>query len=140
MHSSKWFLIAFALCAAAPNSVAAQQVANLQNQVRAYRVAHEKEIVQEFAGPLSLPNHATDVAGIAGNGEFINSGCRASRFNARNERAPESIGRLCAFGKEKIVIGGGDSALDCARTALRVPVRRGGNAEGVRLGDRKSVV
>lgn len=50
---------------------AAQQPHGLQQQVRTYRVAHEKEIVGEFVRLLSLPNRATDPADIQGNADFI---------------------------------------------------------------------
>jgi acetylornithine deacetylase/succinyl-diaminopimelate desuccinylase-like protein len=51
--------------------VTGQRPTDFQNQVRAYRIAHEKEIVQEFAHLLSLPNRATDLPDIERNAEFI---------------------------------------------------------------------
>jgi acetylornithine deacetylase/succinyl-diaminopimelate desuccinylase-like protein len=50
---------------------AGQQPASVQQRVRAYRLAHEKEIVREFVHLLSIPNRASDVSNIERNSEFI---------------------------------------------------------------------
>src|SRR5258708_8110244 len=50
---------------------AAQARAGVQEQVRAYRVAHEKGIVREFVQFLSMPNRASDTPDLEHNAEFI---------------------------------------------------------------------
>ncbi|MGH8239277.1 MAG: M20/M25/M40 family metallo-hydrolase [Steroidobacteraceae bacterium] len=45
--------------------------ANLAERVRAYRVAHEKEILTEFSSLLAIPNHASDAAHIRENANAI---------------------------------------------------------------------
>jgi acetylornithine deacetylase/succinyl-diaminopimelate desuccinylase-like protein len=60
-------LAALAATAALPEPLAA----GLSPQVRAYREAHEKEILEEFSQLLAMPNVATNVADIEANAAFI---------------------------------------------------------------------
>jgi acetylornithine deacetylase/succinyl-diaminopimelate desuccinylase-like protein len=52
-------------------SAAAQQSLSLQQKVREYRVGNESRILHEFVDLLSIPNVASDSAGIAGNSAAI---------------------------------------------------------------------
>ncbi|HKW25948.1 MAG TPA: M20/M25/M40 family metallo-hydrolase [Terriglobales bacterium] len=45
----------------------------IRQQVRAYREAHEKQIVSEFVNLLSIPNHAGDTADIERNAQAISA-------------------------------------------------------------------
>jgi acetylornithine deacetylase/succinyl-diaminopimelate desuccinylase-like protein len=64
-------LIRSVFCVVLVGLAATQPPAGIQEQVRAYRVAHEKEIVREFAQFLSIPNRASDAPDIERNAEFI---------------------------------------------------------------------
>jgi acetylornithine deacetylase/succinyl-diaminopimelate desuccinylase-like protein len=66
----------------------AQQPADIQQKVRAYRVAHEKEILREFVGLLSIPNHASDTADIERNAETISNMLQARGVKVRLLRVP----------------------------------------------------
>jgi acetylornithine deacetylase/succinyl-diaminopimelate desuccinylase-like protein len=57
--------------AAALLLTAAAQAAPVRVEVRAYREAHEKQILEEFSSLLSLPNVATNVADIDKNAHAI---------------------------------------------------------------------
>jgi acetylornithine deacetylase/succinyl-diaminopimelate desuccinylase-like protein len=59
------------LFACAPATVAQNSPAPLQQQLREYRDAHEKQIVGEFVKLLAIPNHAGDSADIARNAKAI---------------------------------------------------------------------
>ena len=88
MHSAKWFLITFALFEAMPSSVAARLPDDLQRQIREYRTAHEKDIVQEFERLLSLPNRATETSDIEHNAEFIQTMLEKRGVAVRMLRVP----------------------------------------------------
>jgi acetylornithine deacetylase/succinyl-diaminopimelate desuccinylase-like protein len=45
----------------------------VRQQVRAYREAHEKQIVSEFVNLLSIPNHAGDTADIERNAQAVSA-------------------------------------------------------------------
>jgi hypothetical protein len=60
MRSSLPLFTAVAVCVIAANFVVAESPGKLHEQVRAYRVAHEEEIIGEFVRLLSVPNHASD--------------------------------------------------------------------------------
>lgn len=71
MRNTSNFLITSMLCVVGLAFGPARLSAGFQEQVRAYRVAHEKEIVHEFNRLLSLPNRASDSRDIELNAEFI---------------------------------------------------------------------
>ena len=61
----------------------AVQAAALHEQVRAYRVAHEKQVVGDFITLLALPNVATTVPDVQKNAEFIAGLLKARGFTTR---------------------------------------------------------
>src|ERR1700752_4885565 len=61
----------------------AAQAAGLGAQVRAYREAHEKEILEEFSQLLAMPNVATHVADIEVNAAFITRELTRRGFTTR---------------------------------------------------------
>ena len=71
MRNTPNFFIPSIMCVVGLAFAPAQHSAGLQEQVRAYRVAHEREIVREFSRLLSLPNRASDSRDIELNAEFI---------------------------------------------------------------------
>jgi len=71
MPKSLIFLTAWLVCTVSFSLAEAQQTLDVQEQVRAYRFGHEKEIVGEFIRLLSLPNHATDTPGVQRNADLI---------------------------------------------------------------------
>ena len=73
--------------AAGVHLIAAQST-NVQGQVRAYRVAHEKEIIREFSGFLSLPNRASDAQDLQRNAEYIKSMLEKRGIGVRVLRVP----------------------------------------------------
>lgn len=81
-------LITLILCLAGLPNSAGQQSADIQGRVRAYRIAHEKEIVQEFSRLLSLPNRATDSSDIERNAEFIKAMLERRRVTVLMLRLP----------------------------------------------------
>ena len=64
-------LLTWILIPPACGGEAQTSAANLADQVRAYRVAHEKTILAEFSSLLAIPNHASDVAHIRENASAI---------------------------------------------------------------------
>jgi acetylornithine deacetylase/succinyl-diaminopimelate desuccinylase-like protein len=88
MHNTSHFLITSILCLVSFGFAAAQRPASVQEQVRAYRVAHEKEIVGEFVRLLSLPNRATDTQDIERNAEFIKKMLENRGVTVRMLRVP----------------------------------------------------
>ncbi|MEO7205721.1 MAG: M20/M25/M40 family metallo-hydrolase [Steroidobacteraceae bacterium] len=76
-------------------------------RVRAYRAAHEKEILQEFAALLSIPNHASDAVNIRHNADALvkllqSRGIEASLLEA--EGAPPVVfGELSSPGTTRTV-------------------------------------
>lgn len=61
----------------------AQDAASLRDQVRAYRVAHQAEILRGFADLLAIPNLAADDANIRRNAEHIAGLMRARGIEVR---------------------------------------------------------
>ncbi len=61
----------------------------LRDQVRAWRAAHEKEIVRELADLLALPNVATNVADIERNADRLTEMLRRRSFEVRRLSAGE---------------------------------------------------
>lgn len=85
----------------------AQPGASIQEQVHAYRAAHEKQILHEFVALLSLPNQASDTANIERNAEFIRTMLEQRRVTVRMLRVPGSppvvLGELHTAGASRTV-------------------------------------
>ncbi|HEX6906109.1 MAG TPA: hypothetical protein VF154_05840, partial [Terriglobales bacterium] len=62
--------------------------APLGQQLRAYRQAHEKQIVAEFVNLLSIPNHAGDTADIERNAQAVSAMLQARGVAVRLLRVP----------------------------------------------------
>ena len=79
--------LAAGAAAAAPPSVA--------DQVRAYRTAHERQILGQFMAFLALPNVATNVADVDRNAAYLEAALRARGFNPQllrdGEATPASV-------------------------------------------------
>src|SRR5262249_42883769 len=84
------FLIAPMVCTLSLSLAPPQQANGVQEQVRAYRVAHEKDIVGEFLRLLSLPNRATDTADIQRNSDFIQNMLEKRWVKVRLLRVPQA--------------------------------------------------
>jgi acetylornithine deacetylase/succinyl-diaminopimelate desuccinylase-like protein len=78
----KTFLAAAALAAAALSAFAAS-AASPRDAVRAWRKAHEKEIVTDFSAFLSLPDVATTVSDVEKNADYIEAQLRARGFTTK---------------------------------------------------------
>jgi acetylornithine deacetylase/succinyl-diaminopimelate desuccinylase-like protein len=63
---------------------------SVSNLIRAYRVAHEKAIVEEFESLLAIPNHATDQDNIRKNATAIVGLLNARQVKASLLEAPGS--------------------------------------------------
>src|SRR5258707_6324937 len=97
MHNTSTLLIRSVLCVATIGLAAGQQPASVQQRVRAYRLAHEKEIVREFVHLLSIPNRASHVSNIERNSEFIKTMLESRGVAVRMLRvqgAPPVVGEL----------------------------------------------
>ena len=87
----------------------AQGGAALREKVRAYRAAHEKEIVGELAGLLSLPNVATNPADIQKNAEHLvgmlgKRGFATKILSAGEGTPPAVYGELKTPGAKRTVV------------------------------------
>jgi len=107
-----WLLIAglTGVVGAATAPLAAQPVsgAAVRDSVRAYRAAHELEILRELAALLALPNVAADTESIRRNAEHIQALLERRGVNARLleiEGGPPAVyGELPAPGAERTVM------------------------------------
>ena len=63
--------------------VAAAQPSLLRDQVRAYRVAHEQQVVTDFVTLLAMPNVATVVPDVEKNAAYIERQLQARGFRTR---------------------------------------------------------
>src|SRR5215217_3626397 len=98
-------LAAACLCV---TSLQAQEPADLRGQVRAWRTAHEKEIVRELSDLVSLRNVAANRADIERNADHLiamlgRRGIQARRLNA-GEAPPAVYGELRAPGATRTVV------------------------------------
>ena len=87
----------------------AEAAAGVRAQVRAYREAHEKQILEEFSRLLAMPNVATHVADIEVNAEFIMHELTRHGFTTRLLAAapgtpPAIYGELPAPGARRTLI------------------------------------
>jgi len=95
------------LLAAAAASGAAEP--GLRGEVRAWRAAHEKEIVRELADLLALPNVATNVADIERNADRLTEmlgrrGFEVRRLSAGEGTPPALYGELRVPGAKRTVV------------------------------------
>src|SRR5690349_17693944 len=102
-----WSVALVALLAA--GAAEAQGGAALREKVRAYRAAHEKEIVGELAGLLSLPNVATNPADIQKNAEHLvgmlgKRGFATKVLSAGEGTPPAVYGELKVPGARRTVV------------------------------------
>ena len=63
----------FVMCLVCVRLAAEQGSTTLQQEVRAYRVAHQKQIIAELVKLLSVPNRAADSQDIERNADAIKS-------------------------------------------------------------------
>ena len=68
-------------------SAAACAAAPVHEQVRAYRVAHERQILQDFMAFLALPNVATNIGDVDRNAVYLQGALRARGFTTQLLRA-----------------------------------------------------
>jgi acetylornithine deacetylase/succinyl-diaminopimelate desuccinylase-like protein len=66
---------------------AADQAVSVRDAARAYRVAHEKQVVADFVTLLSMPNVATTVADVERNAAYIEGQLKARGFTTSILRA-----------------------------------------------------
>jgi len=96
------FFYALGVAASAPDPV------RLTSQVRAWRQAHEREVLGEFAALLALPNLASDGPNIARNAERIAAMMRRRSLTARlldgRGGPPPVYGELTAPGARRTVL------------------------------------
>ena len=102
-------LAASVLAAGAAGRAEAQGGADLRAKVRAWRAAHEKEIVGELAGLLSLPNVATNPADIRTNAEHLvgmlgKRGFATRIISAGDGTPPAVYGELATPGAKRTVV------------------------------------
>ena len=76
---SHWFLCLMLMLP----SVATADPSTVVDQVREWRVSHEQEIVDDFAGLLSIPNVASDSKNIRRNAHYISDLLKLRGFEAR---------------------------------------------------------
>ena len=100
-----------ALLAAAPagaNGAAAGDAAALRDRVRAWRVAHEKEVVRELADLLALPNLAANREEIEANARHLVGMLErrgiAARVLRTGEAPPTVYGELRVPGAKRTVV------------------------------------
>ncbi len=99
-------LLVSALSAVATSPAGA---AELRDQVRAWRVAHEKEIVRELADLLALPNVATRQADVEKNADHLTAmlerrGFKVRRLSAGEGTPPAVLGDLEVPGAKRTLV------------------------------------
>jgi acetylornithine deacetylase/succinyl-diaminopimelate desuccinylase-like protein len=100
---------ALLLAAAAVASAQAAQPDAVRDKVRAYRAAHEKEIVGELDGLLALPNVATRVADVERNADHLTAllerrGFAVQRLSAGPGTPPAVYGELRVPGARRTLM------------------------------------
>ena len=88
---------------------AAAEGSSVRDRVRAYRVAHEKQIVRELADLLALPNVATKVADIERNADHLTTllqrrGFQVQRLSAGEGTPPAVYANLQVPGAKRTVM------------------------------------
>ncbi len=94
---------------AAGGTAAAEDGAAVRDRVRAYRVAHEREIVRELADLLSLPNVASNLDDIRRNADLLMEMLRRRGFSTRlleggPEARPAVYAELATPGARRTVV------------------------------------
>ena len=79
-HARRALLVTLVILLCAP---AADPVTPVREQVRAYRAAHERQILEDFVQLLALPNVATRVADIEKNAAFITAALKQRGFRTQ---------------------------------------------------------
>jgi acetylornithine deacetylase/succinyl-diaminopimelate desuccinylase-like protein len=102
------FGVGIALLVALTTTGAAPET-GLRDAVRAYRVAHEKEIVRELTDLLALPNVATRVADIEKNADHLTGmlerrGFKVQRLSAGEGTPPSLYGELRVPGAKRTLL------------------------------------
>ena len=107
MCNTSRFFISAALFAVTIGLATTQQRPSVQDNVRAYRVTHEKQILAEFVSLLSIPNLASDASNIERDAQFIKKMLEARGVTVRFLRAPGAppvvLGELRAPGARATV-------------------------------------
>ncbi|HEX4498944.1 MAG TPA: M20/M25/M40 family metallo-hydrolase [Thermoanaerobaculia bacterium] len=90
-------------------SVYAAGPAEVRDSVRAYRQAHEREILGELTGLLALPNVATRVADVERNADHLTSmlerrGFQVRRLSAGEGTPPSLYGELVVPGAKRTLM------------------------------------
>jgi acetylornithine deacetylase/succinyl-diaminopimelate desuccinylase-like protein len=90
-------------------TAATAENSSVRDRVRAYRVAHEKEIVKELTDLLALPNVATRVADVERNAEFLTGllqrrGFQVRRLSAGDGTPPSLYASLAVPGAKRTVM------------------------------------
>jgi acetylornithine deacetylase/succinyl-diaminopimelate desuccinylase-like protein len=90
-------------------SAAAAQAAPIRDQVRAYRVAHERQIVSDFMTFLAMPDVATVVPDVQKNAAYIEGLLKARGFSTRILAAlpatpPSVFAELTTAGAKRTVV------------------------------------
>jgi acetylornithine deacetylase/succinyl-diaminopimelate desuccinylase-like protein len=90
-------------------SAAAAPAAPIRDQVRAYRVAHERQIVSDFMTLLAMPDVATVVPDVQKNAAYIEGLLKARGFSTRILAAlpgtpPSVFAELKAAGAQRTVV------------------------------------
>jgi acetylornithine deacetylase/succinyl-diaminopimelate desuccinylase-like protein len=90
-------------------SVYAAGPAEVRDSVRAYRQAHEREILGELTGLLALPNVATRVADVERNADHLTAmlerrGFQVRRLSAGEGTPPSLLGELVVPGAKRTLM------------------------------------
>ena len=97
----------FLLCSLVLPLAAQNSISPLTAKVRAYRQAHERQILSEFVSLLSIPNHAADTANIERNAQAVSAMLRARGVQVRLLRvagaSPVVYGELRAPGATRTI-------------------------------------
>ncbi len=92
----------------ASSAASAQDAATIRDRIRAYRVAHQAEILRDFAELLAIPNLASDNVNIRRNAEHIAGLMRARGIEVQLLEHPGSppvvYGELRAPGASRTIV------------------------------------
>ena len=75
---------------------AGSHAAQVRDEVRAYRAAHEKQIVTDFMTLLAMPDVATNVPDVDKNAAYIQGLLEARGFSTQLLRAEPGTRRRCS--------------------------------------------
>lgn len=80
----------------------AREAAPLPDQVRAWRVAHEREVIDEYRELLAIPNMTVDRANIRRNADFIVGMMQRRGIEARLLTVASPNSNPAVFGEVKV--------------------------------------